>query len=109
MENNDEYINLDRKSEEPIIKYQERLNQYCAGIIGLIESYGKEANIQRFRELLPLTRELLEGENSEAVEKVVRLIKKLREEIKWYDARYGPILGGTNLKEKKKNLDSLLS
>lgn len=98
-----------KKPQETVMEYQQRLNQYCAGIIGLIESYEKAANLERFRNLLPLTKKLLEDENPKARKEVTELIIKLDKEINWYEIHYSQLSKEKEIHRKKKALDSLVS
>ena len=100
---------LKKREKESLMDYQKRLNTYCAGTIGLVESYEKAANIERFKILLPLTKKLLEIENKEATKEVLELINNLNKEIQWYESNYNSLSDKKEIKEKKKGLNSLLS
>jgi hypothetical protein len=106
MSQKDDY--LQRRVGESVLEYQERLNTVCAGYIGLLEACEKAANLQRFRELLPLSQALSE-EDSEAVRRVKELILRLQEEVEWYESRHAELTEVSDIQQRKETLDLLIS
>jgi hypothetical protein len=102
-------FDVHQRPNETDIEYCQRLVNYYCNLISTISAYEFERELDRFREIHPLSRQISEGRiEDDTTAKILSMVAVLQAELENYQSMFSQLSGRREVRKKLADLASLL-